>query len=79
MKRVKVENSTLWFDAVYAPSLVPAKAARRRPGESSESSDLAPFRDELSLPERAKVAEEWSDALLCCTHSRSRRIVRGFA
>ena len=69
MKHVKVENSTLWFTLLCAQSLVPATCPRPRDIANHTNSDSSPFRDELSLLDRPKVAEEWSDALLCCVHS----------
>src|SRR5579872_5869706 len=41
--------------------------------------DWYPFRDELSLARRPKVAEEFSAALLCSTTSSSNIPPRGFA
>src|SRR6476660_5891097 len=79
VKQVKVENSTLWSAVVHAQSLGAPTEPPPRGTANHQRFVSAPFRDELSLLERPKVAEEWSDALLCSTNSRSRRIVRGFA
>ena len=66
MKRIKVENSTLWFVAVHAQSLAAATCPPPTATANHHHSDSTSFRDELSLLDRAKVAGEYSNALLCC-------------